>query len=144
MPAPITNPDPNAAATEWFERLGKNCAAVDYDGTQVIFADDVVSFGTKADIVSGLMPLRQNQWEQIWGNIEGFKINTDTIHSGGDAHQAWGVATWTSTGFHEDGTSYNRPGRVTTILERRDGTWVSVHTHFSLNPGTPPRTFGRK
>jgi ketosteroid isomerase-like protein len=104
----------------------------------------VVSFGTRADIVSGLDYLQQNQWEGIWPNIQDFKINLDSIHAGGDERIAWGVATWTSTGFHEDGTSFPRPGRATTILERRNGKWVSVHTHFSLNPGTPPRTYGRK
>ena len=138
----ITAADPKAAVAEWFSRLDKNCAAVDYAATRPIFADDVVSFGTRADIVSGLDLLQLNQWEGIWPNIEDFKINLDNIHAGGDQNMAWGVATWTSTGFNEDGTFFSRPGRATTILERRDGAWVSVHTHFSLNSGTPPRTYG--
>ena len=140
----ITAADPKAAVAEWFRRLDKNCAAVDYAATRPIFADDVVSFGTRADIVSGLDLLQLNQWEGIWPNIEDFKINLDNIHAGGDQNMAWGVATWTSTGVNEDGTFFSRPGRATTILERRDGAWVSVHTHFSLNPGTPPRTYGPK
>jgi ketosteroid isomerase-like protein len=140
----ITAADPKAAVAEWFRRLDKNCAAVDYAATRPIFADDVVSFGTRADIVSGLDLLQLNQWEGIWPNIEDFKINLDNIHAGGEQNMAWGVATWTSTGFNEDGTFFSRPGRATTILERRDGAWVSVHTHFSLNPGTPPRTYGPK
>ena len=71
---------------------------------------------------------------------------------------AWGAAVWSSTGFHEDGAAFDRPGRATVALERRpeapvEGTkgagqtsrpWLAVHTHFSLNPGVPPRTFGRK
>ena len=144
MTEPLTTADPHEAVNEWFARLSKNCAAVDYDSTEVIFSDDVVSFGTKADIVSGLIPLRKNQWEGIWGNIQDFQVNLSSIHSAGDDAHAWGVATWTSTGFHEDGSSFDRPGRATTVLERRDGQWVSIHTHFSLNPGTPPRTYGPK
>ncbi|MFQ6027918.1 MAG: YybH family protein [Dehalococcoidia bacterium] len=140
----ITVADPKAAITEWYAKLSQYCASVDYDSTQAIFADDVLSFGTRADIVSGLGPLQKNQWEGIWPNIQNFQINMDSIHYGGDAENAWGIATWTSTGFHEDGTSFHRPGRATVILERRDGKWLSVHTHFSLNPGTPPRTYGRK
>ena len=72
----------------------------------ILKSDDVVSFGTKADIVSGLDYLQQNQWKGIWPNIEDFKINMDSVHAGGDEQMAWGVATWTSTGFHEDGTSF--------------------------------------
>ena len=140
----ITTCDPNAAIVEWFEKLGKYCASVDYDSASAIFADDVLSFGTKADIVSGLDPLQKNQWQGIWPNIQDFKINMETVHSGGDENHAWGIATWTSTGFHEDGTSFHRPGRATVILERRNHHWVSVHTHFSLNPGTSPRTYGPK
>lgn len=138
----ITVTDPKAAVTEWFERLGRYCAAVDYDSTRKIFSTDVVSFGTKADIVAGLDYLQQKQWTVIWPNIQYFKINLESILSGGDERIAWGAATWTSTGFNEDGTGFSRPGRATTVLERRDGQWLSVHTHISLNPGTPSRTYG--
>ena len=144
MAEPNTIADPKEAIREWFARLSRNCAAVDFDSETVDFANDVASFGTKADIVVGLDPLRKNQWEGIWPNIKDFTVDLDSIHSGGDESSAWGIATWTSTGFNEDGTSFHRPGRATTILEKRDGRWLSVHTHFSLNPGTPPRTFGAK
>ncbi len=85
----ITDSDSNVAIVEWFEKLLKYCASVDYDSARAIFAADVLSFGTRADIVSGLEPLQSNQWEGIWPNIQGFKINMDTIHSGGDQHNAW-------------------------------------------------------
>ena len=145
---PISTPDHLEAARQWFARLSAACAAVDYEAGETIFADDVASFGTKADIVVGLGPLRRNQWEGIWPNIAEFKVDLDSVMGGGDGDSAWGIATWTSTGFHEDGTSFHRPGRATVALERRkteaapDGEWLAVHTHFSLNPGTPPRTFG--
>jgi ketosteroid isomerase-like protein len=110
----------------------------------------VASFGTRADIVTGLDRLQRNQWEGIWPNIAGFRVDLDSVRGGGNGAAAWGIAVWASTGFHEDGTSFHRPGRATVALERRktsaapDGEWLAVHTHFSLNPGTPPRTFGRK
>ena len=141
---PVTTDDPVDAVKQWFALMEQYCASVDYEAAERIFAEDVVSFGTKMDIVSGLEHLRKNQWEGIWPNIKDFKVDLNSVHAGGDDRIAWGVATWTSTGFNEDGTSFFRPGRATTILERRDGVWVSVHTHFSLNPGTPPRTFGPK
>jgi ketosteroid isomerase-like protein len=140
--APITVSDPITAVKEWFARLSQYCAAVDYASARVLFAEDVVSFGTRATIVAGLDPLQANQWQGIWPNIRDFQIELDTIHAGGDAHFAWGIATWSSTGFDEAGTPFDRPGRATVILHRRDGVWRSIHTHFSLAPGTPPRTFG--
>ena len=118
---PITEPDPESAVLQWFTLLGELCAASDYDTAESIFADDVVSFGTRADIVTGLDNLRCNQWEGIWGNIAEFKVATES----------------------EDHNPFHRPGRATVTLERRDGTWLATHTHFSLNPGTPSKTYGR-
>ena len=50
----ITNTEANGAIVEWFEKLGRCCASVDYQSARAIFAEDVLSFGTRADIVSGL------------------------------------------------------------------------------------------
>ena len=141
---PITTTDPNEAAKQWFARLEHFCGSVDYDSALGIFADDVVSFGTKMDIVSGLEHLRDNQWQGIWGNIKNFKMDLDNVYSGGGDTHAWGIVTWTSVGFDGSHEPFYRPGRATVTLERRDGNWLAVHTHFSLYPGTPPRTFGPK
>ena len=141
---PITVTNPHDAVREWFERLGQHCAKVDYPSAQAIFAPDIVSFGTRADIVSGLSALQSNQWEGIWPNIQDFKIEAGSIASGGDERHAWGVATWTSTGFDEEGHPFHRPGRATVVLDRRRDGWLAVHTHFSLFPGTPQRTFGNR
>ncbi len=140
---PITTNDPQEAAEQWFAGLEKCCSTVDYDSAEAIFADDVVSFGTKTQIVSGLETLRKNQWEGIWGNIADFKIVSESVQGFGEGDIAWGVATWTSTGFDESHQPFDRPGRATVTLARRGGTWLATHTHFSLNPGTPPRTYGK-
>jgi hypothetical protein len=140
---PITDPNPEVAVQQWFTLLGELCAGIDYDTAEGIFADDVVSFGTRADIVTGLGNLRRNQWEGIWGNIADFKGAEESILGFGDQDVAWGGVTWTSTGFDEDHKPFVRPGRATVTLARRNGTWLATHTHFSLNPGTPPRTYGQ-
>ena len=148
--SPITNPNHLEAVKEWFARLSAACSAVDYEAGRRIFAPDVASFGTKADIVFGARPLQKNQWEGIWPNIEGFEINMSSVHGGGGGTTAWGISTWTSTGFEENGERFHRPGRATVVLERRkterapEGEWLAVHSHFSLNPGTPQRTFGNR
>ena len=136
--------DPHAAVRAFFERLGAYCAAVDYDSAEALFAEDVASFGTKAVVVRGRDPLRRDQWENIWGRITDFRFDLDGLHSAGDANIAWGMAGWTSTGYGEDGDAFERPGRATVVLEHRGDAWYVVHTHFSLAPGTPQRTFGVK
>ena len=140
--APITTPDPLEAVKQWFALLGSFCAAVDFDSAEAIFAPEVVSFGTKARIVSGIEHVRRNQWEGIWPNIKNFKLNAEEAQGGGNETTAWGVTTWTSTGFDEQHQPFERPGRATIILERRDGRWLALHTHFSLNPGTSQTTHG--
>lgn len=138
----ITVADPQLAVTEFFEHLGRYCAAVDYDAAEALFAEDVVSFGTKASVITQRRHLRRQQWEEIWGNIADFRLDLEQIRAGGDERVAWGMAPWTSTGFDETGASFDRPGRATVILERFDDAWLAVHTHFSLVPGTPARTHG--
>ena len=140
---PVTTDDPIEAVRQWFGLMESYCASVDYDGAERIFADDVVSFGTAMDIVRGRKALRQGQWESIWGNISNFKMDLENVHAEGDSNQAWGVVTWTSVGFDGNHEPLYRPGRATVTLRRRDGIWLAAHTHFSLYPGTPQRTFGR-
>jgi ketosteroid isomerase-like protein len=139
---PITIADPVAATREWFARLGACCARVDYQAARPLFAADVVSFGTRADLVTGLDALQANQWEGIWPRIAAFRFDPDRIAATGTPDLAWGAATWTSTGFDEAGQPFPRPGRATVILARRAGRWQAIHTHFSLFPGTPARTYG--
>ena len=140
--SPITTSSPAEAVRNWYALLSDYCAAVDYASAEAIFAPDVFSFGTRARVVQGLEHVRANQWEGIWPNIRDFKIELERIACGGSEALAWGVTTWTSTGFDRDGKPYDRPGRATIVLERRDGRWLAVHTHFSLAPGTPQQTFG--
>ena len=140
----ITTPCPKSAARRWFELMERFCAAADFDAAERIFARDAVSFGANMDIVCGRKRLRKSEWEGVWNNISGFKIDIDNIHAGGNGRSAWGVATWTSIGFDYEHKPFYRPGRASVVLERRGGRWLAVHAHFSLYPGAPHRTFGRR
>lgn len=139
---PIKTANAQYAVEQWFELLGRYCAAVDFESARAIFAEDVASFGTLARVVTGAEALESEQWRGIWPNIADFMIDMETVTSGGGDDLAWGMAAWSSTGFHEDGSRFDRPGRASVVLARRDGRWLAVHTHFSLAPGTPPRTYG--
>jgi ketosteroid isomerase-like protein len=132
------------AIREWFQTLERSVRRVDYQTMRQYFAPDVLSFGTRAEVVSGLDALVANQWSGIWPNIRDFTIDFEQLHWGASGDLAWGMAPWNSTGFHADGTAFPRPGRATVIFECQQGKWLATHTHFSLFPGTPPTTHGSK
>jgi hypothetical protein len=51
-----------------------------------------------------------------------------------------------STGYTDEGRAFDRPGRATVVLGRQavGAEWVAQHTHVSLFPGIPSRSFGTK
>jgi ketosteroid isomerase-like protein len=138
----ILTEDPVSAVREWFEKLSTYCSTVDYLSAREIFSESVSSFGTQADAVTGLDRLQREQWEEIWPRTSGFKVLMDTVRAGGDERIAWGMATWTSTGFDEQGGEFERPGRATVVLARTGDRWLAVHTHFSLYRGVNQATYG--
>lgn len=138
--APGTELEPLA---EWFRTLERCVRAVDYDAARPIFAENVVSFGTRAEMVSGLDNLKERQWSGVWPFIADFTFVLDQLHGAVSGDVAWAAVPWTSTGFDEQGKPFPRPGRATTGFARVNGRWVATHTHFSLDPGTPHRSHGR-
>jgi ketosteroid isomerase-like protein len=129
---------------DWFRRWGVCVAGVDYNAARPLFATDVIGFGTHAMFVSGLEALQAEQWEQVWPNIDGFEFLVDELVGEVSGDSAWAAVPWISQGYHQDGTSYERPGRATVTYRLQSGQWLGTHTHFSLRPGTPPRTYGKR
>jgi ketosteroid isomerase-like protein len=140
--AAIVVEEPIAAIREWFEKLTRYCSTVDYESAREIFSEEVSSFGTQADAVTGLDRLQREQWQEIWPRTSDFRVLMDTVHAGGDDQVAWGMATWSSTGFDANGEGFERPGRATVVLMRSEDRWEAVHTHFSLYRGVSQKTYG--
>ena len=132
----------------WFTEWGNLVASVDFVSARKLFHQDVIGFGTYMDVVRGLEHLENRQWRSIWPTIEGFTFLVDQLVSGvsEDGKQAYGIVPWTSTGFHQGGTSYPRPGRATVLFTRASATdpWCAIHTHISLAPGTPQTSHGNR
>ncbi len=132
----------------WVAAWGQEVAALDFAAGRARFSDDVVAFGTKAHVVTGLDALYEQQWSQVWPTIEDFAFLVDELEvlASPDELQAVAVCPWTSTGFAEDGTRFDRPGRATIVLRRAgpQAPWQGVHTHFSLVPGVPQRSHGQR
>jgi ketosteroid isomerase-like protein len=137
-----------AELAAWLTEWAGFVRARDYASARRLFDRDVVGFGTHMRIVQGLEHLEQEQWRNVWGTIEDFRFLTDDLYCGAssDGLQSWAIVPWTSTGFHEDGSLFDRPGRATILFRRVNSTdsWRAMHTHISLAPGTPQRSFGRR
>jgi len=55
------------------------------------------------------------------------------------------ITPWTSTGFHKDRSTLDRPGRATIVLAKQpDGRWLGVHSHMSLARGVPQDSHGNR
>jgi ketosteroid isomerase-like protein len=129
---------------DWFRNWGACVASVDFDAARPLFAADVVGFGTHATFVSGLDALQAEQWQKVWPNISGFEFLVDELVGNISGNAAWAAVPWASQGYHEDGTAFDRPGRATATYRLESGRWLGTHTHFSLRPGTPAQTFGKR
>jgi hypothetical protein len=51
-----------------------------------------------------------------------------------------------STGYRQNGTPYDRPGRATVVFGRDDvsAAWLAQHTHLSLFRDVPTQSFKSK
>ncbi len=144
----IAPPDPDylARVKAWFERLSSHVRAVDYAGARPIFADDMIAFGTFENFITGRDRVEAAQWRSVWGVTSGFRFRMDDIRAivSADRLTAVGMAVFDSTGYHQDGSPYERPGRTTAALSRKaiGEDWVADHTHMSLFRDVPSRSFG--
>ena len=146
----IEQPDPDdlERVKAWFRRLSEHVRAVDFTAAHPLFADDMIAFGTFENFVTGRERVEAAQWRNVWPVTTGFRFREDDIRAivSPDRLAATGMAVFASTGYHDDGTSYDRPGRTTVALARRaiGDDWVAVHTHMSLFRDVPSRSFGSK
>lgn len=141
------HPDDEAGVWDWFHRLAAHVQAVDFTGARPIFAADMIAFGTFTDFMTGRDYAEQMQWRNVWPHIDEFRWRPDLrVIVSPDRRQAVGMGVFDSTGYREDGTSYDRPGRATVVFGRgsTDAPWVAQHTHMSLFRDVPTRSFKGK
>ena len=140
--------DDVALIRRWFRTLQVGVQRVDFVGSQPLFADDLTTFGTYAAFTSGREATEHEQWRHVWGHIDRFRWHLDDLRTliSGNRLTAVGMAVFESTGYTEGGKAFDRPGRATVVLGRQviGEEWIAQHTHVSLFPGTPSRSFGTK
>ena len=141
------HPDDLAGVKRWFDTLAAHVREVDFVGARPIFAPDMIAFGTFTDFMTGRDAAEQQQWRNVWHHIDEFRFRTDVrAIVSPDRLMAVGMAIFDSTGYHQDGTSYDRPGRAT-VAFTRDAVgkpWLAQHTHLSLFRDVPTRSFKNK
>jgi ketosteroid isomerase-like protein len=149
MPQPILHADPaqRAAIHDWLERFALCVREVDYAAARPFWHKDIVVFGTYQELIRGLAAWTDKQWDNVWPRTADFAFDlahTEILMSS-DGGMAVVITPWTSTGFHEDGSPFARPGRATIALAREpDGGWLGVHSHMSLGRGVPQDSHGRR
>jgi hypothetical protein len=113
-----------------------------------MFAEDAFAFGSKVEMVTSRAALEAEQWRAVWPTMEDYRYDLSTLEIAisPDRLLAVAAAVFRSTGFHEDGSRFDRPGRVTAALMRAEvhAPWFALHTHVSLKPGTPSPSYGRR
>ena len=135
-----------ASIKTWFDMWSKFVAHVDFESARPMFEEDVIGFGTWMDTIEGRDNLIEKQWNNIWPTIKDFRFLTDTLQARVSPDRLFAVAilVWDSTGFHQNGEAYTRPGRATVSLRRDNlgSPWKGTHTHLSLFHGVPQKSFG--
>jgi ketosteroid isomerase-like protein len=131
---------------QWLETFSSFVRDVDYPSARPLFHNDILAFGTHRDVLPSLEAWVSSQWDNVWPRTDDFRFDLATTHvlASDDGSMAVVVAPWTSTGFHEDGSRFDRPGRATIVFHKRDGVWLGVHSHLSLNRGVPQASFGKR
>ncbi|MGH2378935.1 MAG: YybH family protein [Candidatus Limnocylindria bacterium] len=123
------------ALVSWLREFQSCVRAIDYERAKPLFDPEVSAFGTYEAVIRGLDRLAREQWANIWPNTSDITYRTEELSYDVAGDVAWLACPWDSTGRRTDGTTYERPGRVTVGLRRgADGRWRATHTHHSLYP----------
>jgi len=146
MPLPEADAATRDYFVRWLERFAGYVRDVDYAAARPLFHPDILAFGTHRDIIEGVASWQATQWDNVWPRTSDFRFDTDAarVLVSADDTMAAIVVPWTSTGYHQDGTSFDRPGRATLIFNKHDGTWLCTHSHMSLNRGVPQQSFANR
>jgi ketosteroid isomerase-like protein len=148
MKRPRVLEEDRRSIAEWFVRWGELVANVDIKSVRELFAEDAFAFGSKVEMVRSREALEAEQWRMVWPTMEDYRYDLDTLELAvsPDRLMVTAAAIFHSTGFHKDGSTFNRPGRVTAALMREaiGAPWYATHTHVSLKPGTPSPSYSNR
>lgn len=144
---PVAEEDRRSVA-DWYARWGDYVAEVDFTPSRAMFAEDVIAFGSRIEMMTSQAQLERDQWRSVWPSIENYSYDLATLEviTSPDRLMAMGAVIFRSTGLHPDGQKFQRNGRATVTLMRAaiGEPWICTHSHISLKPGTPGISHGRR
>jgi ketosteroid isomerase-like protein len=145
-PLPMANAEITKLFHGWLETFSGYVREVDYASAKPLFHPDVLAFGTHNDVIPGLEQWLKTQWNNVWPKTTDFRFTLDQtqVLASADGSTAIVIAPWTSTGYHEDGKPFPRPGRATMIFSRDGQRWLCTHSHMSLNRGVPQLSYANR
>ena len=132
LPLLEANSETVAEVREWLDRFSLCVREVDYAAARPFWHSDIVIFGTYQELVKSLSAWTERQWDNVWPRTAEFRFDlaNTMVMASPDGEMAVAITPWTSTGFHKDGSTFDRPGRATIVLARQaDGRWLGVHSH---------------
>lgn len=144
---PEADPALRAWFLDWLDRVSAHVRDVDYGAVRPLVHPDALAFTKQNDVISGLEAWIRTEWDETWPRTSGFRFLPERaeVLASADGTLAVVVAPWTSTGYHQNGTRFDRPGRGTIVFARGpDGRWLVVHCHTSLNPGVPRESYAQR
>ena len=91
---------------------------------------DVMLFGTGADEVRRGKDAIRTQVQRDWGQTDevSLALRWGPVSAAGDVAWTWAEGSFD---FRAGDVEGSLPARVSAVLERRDGQWLIVHSHFS-------------
>lgn len=141
---PLADETVRAEILGWLEVFSGFVREVDYAGARPMWHPDLLAFGTYDDVIQGLETAIATQWDNVWPRTADFAFDLAGTHVLAGGGMAVAVTPWTSSGFHEDGRRFDRPGRATMVFAQDGDGWRCVHSHMSLNRGVPQASHGQR
>jgi uncharacterized protein (TIGR02246 family) len=104
----------------------------DLEGVMALYGSDpdVMLIGTGADEVRRGKDAIRTQVQRDWGQTDevSLALRWGPVSVAGEVAWAWAEGSFD---FRAGDVEGSLPARVSAVLERRDGQWLIVHSHFS-------------
>src|ERR1044072_8129907 len=121
LPLPEADSATAAEVRACLARFAACVREVDYAAARPFWHPDIVIFGTYQELVKSLSAWTEHQWDNVWPRTAEFRFDlaNTMVMASPDGEMAFAIAPGTSTVFHKDGPTFERPGRATIVLAKQ-------------------------